>query len=122
MTTPDQVMETYVALWKEETDLHQGSCAGVMRGSPEDEHLQIFLDAMEAVHHTGGHKHDRACLDPLVFVAHANTPAARDDKVHFIFRVGFLVVGQTGGPNGQSQAQQLAREEVFVGVDSWFAR
>jgi len=65
---------------------------------------------------------ERKMGDRTVFVAHANTPAARDDKVHLVLGVGLLTVGLPGGPHGPSQAQQLAHDKVFVGLDSWFAR
>ena len=83
---------------------------------PEDQHPQVFFDAMEMVLDTRRYEHETARLDRPVLTRHSNRASAADHVVRLIFQVRSLAIVRCLRPDRKADAQLVRSEEIDVAM------
>jgi hypothetical protein len=93
-----------------------------MRRRPEDQHAQVFLDAVESVLDSRRHEDQAAGLDRPILIGDPNRAMPADHVVDLILGMRLLTVGRLARPDGQTDAQLFGSEKVDVAVTFGIAR
>jgi hypothetical protein len=87
-----------------------------MRGSKEDQDVQVFIDVMEFVGDVFGDEEDGAGFGRVVLIAGREARAAGDDVVNLVFQVGSLQIFPARGEVVEPEAQIGDSEELQIPV------
>lgn len=89
---------------------------------PEDQHAEVFLDAVKSVLDAGSDENEAARLYDALLIRDTNRGSAADHVVNLVLDVRPLAIGASARPDGQSNAQFVRSEKVNVAVTFGIAR
>ena len=93
-----------------------------MRRHPEDQHAQVFLDAVESVLDSRRHEDKAAGFDWPILIGDPNRAVSADHVVDLILGMRSLAVGRLARPDGQTNAQPFRSKKVDVAMTFGIAR
>ena len=89
---------------------------------PEDQHAQVFLDAVESVLGSRRHEDKAAGFDEPILICNSNRAVSADHVVDLVLGMRSLAIGCLTRPDGQTNAQLVRSEKVDVAVTFGIAR